>query len=235
MTASDMTTADITAANLQAARHNMVNHQIRCCKVLDANILDLIESMPRENFIPEHIISLAYMEGHVPLPCHQEMLSPLQEASILQALMLDGTERVLEIGTGTGFLTTMLAMQADSVISCEIHEALARQAEENINNHGASNARVIHINAMDADGVAACSDIQGPFDVIVLGAAIMEVPAHIEALLKDGGQMMSFIGKNPAASLVHRIKIGQSWQQNGLFETLLQDMEGMPEKREFVF
>lgn len=225
----------MTATNLQTARRNMVNHQIRCCKVLDANILDLIESMPRENFIPAHIRSLAYMEGHVPLPCHQEMLSPLQEASILQALMLDGTERVLEIGTGTGFLTTMLAMQADSVVSCEIHAELAKQAEQNINNHSVSNATVIHINAMDADAVAACSALQGPFDVIVIGAAIMAVPTHIDVLLKDGGQMMSFIGKNPAVSLVHRVKIGQSWQQNGLFETLLQDMEGMPEKREFVF
>jgi len=230
-----MTATNQSAANLQTARRNMVNHQIRCCKVLDTNILDLIESMPRENFVPEHVKSLAYMEGHVPLPCQQEMLSPLQEASILQALMLDGTERVLEIGTGTGFLTTMLAMQADSVVSCEIHETLAKQAEENITNHGISNATVLHINAMDADAVAACSDMQGQFDVIVLGAAVMEVPAHIEALLKDGGQMMSFIGKNPAASLVRRVKIGQSWQQNGLFETLLQDMEGMPEKREFVF
>lgn len=213
----------------------MVDHQIRCCKVLDANILDLIESMPREEFIPEHVRSLAYMEGRVPLPCHQEMLSPLQEASILQALMLNGDERVLEIGTGTGFLTAMLAMQADSVISCEIHEELAKQAAENINNHGIGNATVIHINAMNADAVAACSELQGQFDAIVLGAAMMEVPSHIEALLKDGGQMMSFIGKNPAASLVHRVKVGQSWQQTGLFETLLQDMEGIAEKREFVF
>ena len=225
----------MTATNYQTARRNMVNNQIRCCKVLDANILDLIESMPREAFVPEHVRSLAYMEGHVPLPCNQEMLSPLQEASILQSLMLNGDERVLEIGTGTGFLTTMLAMQADSVVSCEIHETLATQAQENIANHGISNATVIHINAMDDDAVAACSDMQQPFDVIVLGAAIMEIPAHIEALLNDGGQMMAFIGANPAVSLVHRQKIGQTWQQTGLFETLLQDMEGIAEKREFVF
>ena len=225
----------MTATNFQTARRNMVNNQIRCCKVLDANILDLIESMPREAFVPEHVRSLAYMEGHVPLPCNQEMLSPLQEASMLQSLMLNGDERILEIGTGTGFLTTMLAMQADSVVSCEIHETLAKQAQENITNHGISNATVIHINAMDPDAVAACSDMQQPFDVIVLGAAIMEVPVHIEALLKDGGQMMAFIGANPAVSLVHRQKIGQTWQQTGLFETLLQDMEGIPETREFVF
>jgi len=225
----------MTATDFQTARRNMVDHQIRCCKVLDAAILDLIESLPRESFVPEHVKSLAYMEGRVPLPCNQEMLSPLQEASILQGLMLDGTERILEIGTGTGFLTTMLAMQSSEVISCEIHEELARQAEKNITDHGIHNTRIIHLNAMDPEAVAGCSDLQRPFDVIVLAAAVPEVPSHIEALLKDGGQMMAFIGKNPALSLVHRLKIGQAWQETGLFETLLQDMEGIPEKREFVF
>lgn len=213
----------------------MVDHQIRCCKVLDANILDLIESMPRENFVPEHVKSLAYMEGHVPLACNQEMLSPLQEASILQALMLDGSERVLEIGTGTGFLTAMLATQADSVTSCELHEQLASSAKTNIDNHGINNVQIIQINAMDADAVAASEALQGEFDAIVIGAALKQVPAHLESLLKDGGQMMAFIGANPALSLVHRVKIGSTWRDIALFETLLQDMEGIPEKREFVF
>ena len=225
----------MTATNFQTARRNMVDHQIRCCKVLDATTLDLIESMPREEFVPEHVKSLAYMEGHVPLPCNQEMLSPLQEASILQSLMLDGSERVLEIGTGTGFLTTMLAMQAAEVVSCEIHEPLLTLARDNINNHGVNNVSLIHINAMDSDAVSGCSELQPPFDAIILGAATSAVPEHIEALLKDGGHLIAFIGQNPAASLVHRIKVGQGWQENSLFETLLLNMEGMPEKREFVF
>ncbi|MDQ6981811.1 MAG: rRNA adenine N-6-methyltransferase family protein, partial [Mariprofundus sp.] len=224
----------MTATDFQTARRNMVDHQIRCCKVLDAGILDLIESMPRENFVPEHVRSLAYMEGRVPLPCNQEMLSPLQEASILQSLMLDGSERVLEIGTGTGFLTTMLAMQASEVVSCEIHEVLTKQAKENTTAHGINNAKIIHINAMDPDAVTGCAELQQPFDIIVLAASVPEVPSHIESLLKDGGQMMVFLGKNPALSLTHRLKIGQTWQETALFETLLQDMEGIPEKREFV-
>jgi len=225
----------MTATDFQAARKNMVDNQIRCCKVLDDNTLDLIDSMPREEFIPEHVRSLAYMEGHVPLPCQQEMLSPLQEASILQSLMLDGSERVLEIGTGVGFLTAMLALQAGSVVSCEIHAPLADLATENLSSHGIENATVIHINAMDADAVSACPELKGAFDVIVLGAAMMEVPAHIESLLADGGQMMAFLGKNPATSLTHSVKHGQNLDSTGLFETLVQDMEGMPENRTFVF
>jgi len=225
----------MTAINFETARHNMVEYQIRCCKVLDTTVLDLIESMPRENFIPEHVKSLAYMEGHVPIACNQEMLSPLQEANILQKLDLQGDERVLEIGTGTGFLTTMLAMQAGEVISCEIHADLAQQGQENIDHHGASNAKVIQVNAMDAEAIAAQADLHTPFDAIVLTAAVKEIPAHLEALLKDGGQIMAFIGSNPVLSLIHRRKAGSAWQQTGLFETLLQDMEGAPKKREFIF
>jgi len=225
----------MSTTDFQLARKNMVEYQIRCCKVLDTDVLDLIESMPRENFVPEHVRSVAYMEGHVPLPCNQEMLSPLQEANILQALNLQGHERVLEIGTGTGFLTTMLAMQTDEVISCEIHASLAQQGKENIDNHGANNAKVLEINAMDADTVAAHNDLQEPFDAIVLTAAVQKIPAHLEALLKDGGQIMAFIGSNPVLSLIHRRKVGTAWQQTGVFETLLQDMEGSTQTREFIF
>ena len=116
------------------------------------------------------------------------------------------------------------------------HKKLVRlNAIENIGKHGANNAKVIEINAMDTDAVTAAADLQAPFDVIVLTAAVKEIPAHIEALLKDGGQIMAFIGSNPVLSLVHKRKIGATWQQTGLFETLLQDMEGCIQKRQFVF
>lgn len=225
----------MTATDFQSARRNTVEYQIRCCKVLDPTTLDLIESMPRENFLPEHLRSLAYMEGHVPLPANQEMLSPLQEAMILQCLMLEGHERVLEIGTGTGFLTTMLAMQAAEVVGCEIHATLADLSRNNISNHGVNNAKVLQVNAMDPDAMASLAEMQQPFDVIVIGAAVKEVPGHINALLAERGQMIAFIGSNPVVSLIHRRKIGNSNQDVGMFETLLQDMEGTPECREFVF
>lgn len=225
----------MTATDFQFARRNMVEYQIRCCKVLDSTVLDLIESMPRENFVPEHVKSLAYMEGHVPLSCDQEMLSPLQEAMILQTLMLDGSERVLEIGTGTGFLTTMLAMQAAEVVSCEIHTELTNIATKNVADHGVNNASIVQVNAMDADAISELAEMKKPFDAIVLSAAVKEIPAHIEAMLKDGGQMIAFVGSNPVVSMLHRRKIGQIWQEDNLFETLLQDMEGIVEKREFVF
>jgi protein-L-isoaspartate(D-aspartate) O-methyltransferase len=225
----------MTSTDFQLARRNMVDYQIRCCKVLEPSILDLIETMPRENFVPEHVRSLAYMEGHVPLPSNQEMLTPLQEANILQHLMLDGSERVLEIGTGTGFLTAMLAMQAREVVSCEIHGDLAEQARENLNNHGISNAKVINVNAMDADALAAQADMEEAFDVIVLTAAVTEIPPHFDSMLKDDGQIMAFVGQNPVVSLIHKRKAGHVWQESSISETLLLDMEGLGENRTFVF
>jgi len=222
-----------TTANFEAARRNMVEYQIRCCKVLEPELLDMIESLPREDYLPENVRSLAYMEGHVPLPCGQEMLSPLQEASIMQSLKLNGDERVLEIGTGTGFLTTMLAMRAGDVVSCEIHEELASLARRNLESHGVTNATVAHVNAMDGNALAAA--VKGEFDVIVLGAAICEIPEHIKSMLKTNGQIVTFIGSNPVLSLVHFDYHGAACTRTALFETLLQDMEGLPEKREFVF
>lgn len=220
-------------ANFEVARHNMVEYQIRCCKVLEPELLDMIESLPREEYLPTHLRSLAYMEGHVPLPANQEMLTPLQEASIMQSLNLTGNERILEIGTGTGFLTTMLAMRSAEVVSCELHEELASLARQNLQSHGVNNTSVIHVNAMDSEALSAA--VSGPFDIIVISAALKMIPDHIRALLSESGQMVAFIGSNPVVSLVHMDFDGVACTRTALFETLLQNMEGLPAKREFIF
>ena len=220
-------------AIFETARRNMVEYQIRCCKILEPSLLDMLESMPREEYLPAHLKSLAYMEGHVPLPCNQEMLSPLQEAQILDALKLEGNERVLEIGTGTGFLTTLLAMQAEAVVSCELHPELAALARGNLQVHGVTNAEIIEVNAMDS--AAFNKAVQGKFDVIVVGASLKELPQHLLDKLNDGGQVIAFIGQNPVVCLSHQRYEGPACIQKKITETLLQDMEGLPEKREFVF
>jgi len=218
--------------DFETARRNMVENQIRCCKILDPLLLDTLEAMPRESFLPEDVKSLAYMDGHVPLPCGQEMLSPLQEGHIMQAIDLQGEERVLEIGTGAGFLTALLAMHADEVISCELHEPLASLAKQNLDAHGVSNATVICTNGMNPVNL----EDAGKFNTIILGAALKKMPEHLGAMLEDGGVLVGFFGVNPVVKLVsiERTKSGQ-WRRSELIETLLQDMEGLSEKREFVF
>jgi len=230
-----MTEMSQTQTPLEIARRNMVEYQIRCCKVLDSDLLDMLETMPREDYMPQDVRSLAYMEGHVPIACNQETLTPLQEASIIQALKLQGHEKVLEIGAGTGYLTTLLAMGCAEITSCELHGELASLATNNLQAHGVANAKVIHINAMDEAAMANHAEITGNYDIIVIGASLQEVPAHIRALLAKNSQMIAFIGENPVVTLTHYQQQNPAIIEDGLFETLLQEMEALPEKRQFVF
>jgi len=218
--------------DFEAARHNMVENQIRCCKILDPVLLDTFETMPREAFLPDDVKSLAYMEGRVPLPCGQEMLSPLQEGHIMQTLDLQGDERVLEIGTGTGFLTALMAMYAKEVVSFELHEPLASLAKKNLDTHGVNNVTITCANGMEP----ATLKNTGKFDAIILGAALESIPEHFAERLKRGGKLVAFAGINPVVKLVSMKRTPSGgWQSTELIETLLQSMEGLPEKREFVF
>ncbi len=230
-----MTEMTSTHPTLENARRNMIEYQIRCCKVLEPSLLDMLDTMPREDYVPQDVRSLAYMEGRVPICCGQEMLSPLQEAKILQTLNLQGHERVLEIGTGTGYLTTLLAMGAAEVTSCELHDELIQLAQSNLDKHGVDNVTLVSINAMDAEAMQNHADITGNYDVIVLNAALKSMPEHISALLASQGQIIAFIGQNPVVTLTHYAYQDGTVTETGVFETLLQDMEGLPEKREFIF
>ncbi len=222
----------MTTIDYETARHNMVEYQIRCCKILDPDLLGTLESMPRESFLGEDVKSLAYMEGHVPLPCNQEMLSPLQEANILQALDLQGDERVLEIGSGTGFLTTLLAMHAAEVVSLELHPELADMAKKNLDTHGISNASISCANGMDPAALASL----GCFDAIVIGAALQEIPEYFLNMLNSNGRLVTFVGSNPVVKLVRITKsANRKPERTEILETLLQNIEGLPQKREFVF
>lgn len=218
--------------DFETARHNMAENQIRCCKILDPILLDTFETMPREAFLPDNVKSLAYMEGHVPLPCGQEMLSPLQEGHIMQILDLQGDERVLEIGAGTGFLTALLAMHAKEIVAFELHRQLADLAKKNLAGHGITNATVRCANGMEE---TALKDT-GEFDAIILGATLETVPDYFVKRLKQGGQFITFTGANPVVKLTSMKRMPSGgWQTTELIETLLQNMEGLPEKREFVF
>ncbi len=218
---------------LYIARRNMVESQLRCCKVLEPNIIELLMESPREKYVPEHVRSLAYMDGSVPLPQKQEMLTPLQEAKIIQALALKGTEKVLEIGTGSGYLTSLLALLADQVISCEIHEDLVTLAKQNLADNGIDNAKVVHVNAMNPEKLAA-SGIGQDFDVIVIGAAVENIPAHIQKLLAEKGQIIAFVGKD-IVTLEHHVINASSITSINIIETRLLPIEGALKTREFVF
>ncbi len=218
----------------EAARKNMVEHQIRCCKVLDADLLDMLETIPREEFLPQNIRSMAYMEGHVPLPCGQEMLTPLQEATFLQHLQLRGNESVLLIGAGSGFMTMLLALRAAHVTACELHADLAAMAKKNLTNHGIINADVLQVNAMDTSAMQAMLKNK-QFDVLVIAASLKDIPSHLQQRVVEGGQIMAFLGDAPVVTLQHRHLQGSACITTPLLETSLLGMEGMVKARVLEF
>lgn len=177
--------------DIQKARFNMIEQQIRPWNVLDAGVLDLLASVRRDAFVPEGSKALAYADLEIPLPGGQCMLAPRLEARLLQDLNVKKTDKVLEIGTGSGFLTALLGYQAASVLSLELNPELVALAKSNLQKAGIGNADVRQGDG--AQGAAA----HGPFDVIVLGGSVADIPHHLLEQLKVGGRLAAVVGDEP--------------------------------------
>ena len=177
--------------DIQTARFNMIEQQIRPWNVLDAGVLSLLASVRRDAFVPEGYKSLAYADMEIPLPGGQCMLAPRLEARLLQDLAIQKTDKVLEIGTGSGFLTALLAHQAASVLSLELQPELVTMAKSNLQKAGIGNAEV-----RQGDGALGAA-AHGPFDVIVLGGSVADVPHQLLEQLKVGGRLGAVVGDEP--------------------------------------
>jgi protein-L-isoaspartate(D-aspartate) O-methyltransferase len=177
--------------DVQTARFNMIEQQIRPWNVLDHGVLDLLAHVRRDAFVPDAYKALAYADLEIPLPGGQCMLAPRLEARLLQDLGIKKTDKVLEIGTGAGFLTALLAHQAASVLSLELNAELVALAKSNLQKAGIGNAEV-----RLGDGVQGAA-AQGPFDVIVLGGSVADVPQQLLQQLKVGGRLGAVVGDEP--------------------------------------
>ena len=177
--------------DVQKARFNMIEQQIRPWNVLDAGVLDLLASVRRDAFVPQAHKALAYADLEIPLPGGQCMLAPRLEARLLQDLNVKKTDKVLEIGTGSGFLTALLAHQAASVLSLELNPELVAFAKSNLQKAGITNADV-----RQGDGSKGAA-AHGPFDVIVLGGSVADIPHHLLEQLKVGGRLAAVVGDEP--------------------------------------
>jgi len=220
--------------NIETARFNMIEQQIRPWEVLDGQVLSLLSLVKRENFVPLAHKALAFADMEIPLQSSgskgQCMLAPKVEARLLQDANIQATDKVLEIGTGCGYMAALLAQQAGSVISLEIDPALAQMARTNLQNAGITNVEV-----RQADGShGAPSD--GPFDVIVLSGSVPEVPQHLLNQLTLGGRLLAIVGEDPVmrASVITR-KGEQQWQTSEPWDTLAPRLQGFPEHNRFSF
>ena len=186
--------------NLEQARFNMIEQQIRPWNVLDDQVLHLLSVVKREDFVPLAHKALAFVDMEIPIGHGQRMLAPRLEARLLQDAAVQKHEKVLEIGAGSGYLTALLAHQAQRVITLEIQPELAAMARTNLQKAGIHNAEVRQFDG--AVGAAA----EGPFDVIVLGGCVAEVPQNLLAQLKVGGRLLAIVGQEPVmrATIVSR-------------------------------
>lgn len=214
--------------NLDQARFFMVEQQIRPWDVLDPKILDLFMDTPRHQFVTKDNEKLAYSDIELPLDHNQAMMSPKVEARLLQALDISSSDTVLEIGTGSGFLTALIAKSAKAVTSVELFDDIQATARERLTAYS-------NIDFQSGDASADWNDGK-TYDAIIIGASTAKLPQAYKEKLTLGGRIAFIEGQSPAmsAKLVTRIS-QQEWEEETLFETDLASLINAETKSEFKF
>ena len=215
--------------NMEQARFNMVEQQIRPWDVLDAEVLDLLMKVKREQFVPSEQRSLAFMDLDIPLGHNAKMWQPKLEARALQALSLQHGDRVLEVGTGSGYLTALLSMLAAHVTSVEIIPELSAQAGRTLSAHHIDNISLVVGDAANGWGTE-------QYNAIVLTGSIAIKPEALLNNLSVGGRLFAVIGDAPAmqACLITRVS-ADTFTTSNLFETVVAPLVNAPQPQRFVF
>ena len=217
------------ALNIELARHNMVEQQVRPWDVLDSRVLEALSSVPREDFVPAAHRNLAFADIALPLGHGEVMMKPVIEGRVLQAVAPTRAESVLEIGTGSGFLTACLARLSASVHSIEQHADLADAAREHL-----LAARVANATVEVAEAVNGFTPDR-QYDVVVVTGAVFALPQRWREWVRPGGRLLAIVGESPVqrATLFTRGADGQ-WTENGLFETDLPYLNHAAPPQRFV-
>ena len=211
------------------AREQMIEQQVRAWDVLDARVLETLRKVPREAFVPPQHRFLAFADVEIPLPCGQHMLRPSVVGRLLQALALTGGERVLEVGTGSGFVTACLRAGGASVRSLEIFPELAELARRNVSSLGLRDIEIVAQDATQLD-----SDVR--YDAIAITASLPIPDERFQRQLAVGGRLFVVVGEPPVmeARLVRRIT-DDAWGTESLFETVIDPLVHATRPQGFVF
>jgi protein-L-isoaspartate(D-aspartate) O-methyltransferase len=215
--------------NKESARHQMVRHQVVTWNVLDEDVLALLREAPRDSFVPSRYVNLAYADLRIPLPQNQAMMTPGMEGRLLQSLRLEPTDRVLEIGTGSGFLTSCLAQLCDSVVSIDIFDELLEMAAKNLDAADIENVTLQNMNAFEGLPV-------GPFDAIAITGSIPKIDTRYIDALRPGGRLFVLVGEFPLVEAFLIVRGQDSgWYGSTLFETDIQSLIGDRQDSGFLF
>ena len=223
-----------TQIDFEKARYNMVEQQIRPWDVLDQQVLDLLFTVRREDFAPAKYRSLAFTDMEIPLKDNalsdERMLAPKLEARMVQELAIKPADRILEIGTGSGYMTALLAKRGAHVTSVEINPEFAAAALAKLNAHGITNATV-----EVGDGARGWA-ARAPYDVIVLTGSVPVLAEDFQRSLKPGGRLLAVVGEAPVMeALLVTCAGGASYSKLALFETCIPALRNAPQPARFVF
>jgi len=216
--------------DIKKARKNVIEQQIKPWGGLNARANQALSDIPRENFVPEEYLSLVFADIEVPLVGDAKMFSPKIEGRILDSLDIQGHENILEIGTGSGYFTSVLAKLSQSVVTIELDEQLSQLAQNKVRGINLNNITFIN------DDALAYNFDNEQYDTIVIGCALPNKNENFFRLLKPGGKLFMVVGaiNQMQATLVHRTN-ENDWQTKSLFETHLDYMKGTEPSVKFAF
>ncbi|MGN7876273.1 protein-L-isoaspartate O-methyltransferase family protein [Roseateles sp. 22389] len=216
--------------NFEQARFNMIEQQIRPWDVLDPSVLALLAVVKREDFVPAAYRNVAFTDVELPLANGQKMLPPRVEARWMQELQIERHEKVLEIGTGSGYMAALLGHKAQQVFSVEKDAALGGAARDALRRNG-----VLNVTVVEGDGVKGLPG-EAPFDVILLSGSVPQAPQALLDQLKIGGRMGVIVGDEPAMSARIITRTGErEFTTKNLFETVVQRLDGFDTGSHFTF
>jgi len=216
--------------NTEHAQVNMLTQQLRAWEVLDQLVLDVIASTPRDQFVPAPYRNLAFADMNIPLDHGQVMLTPKEEARIIQALKIQSSERILEIGTGSGYMTALLAKLGQHVHSVDIFPEFVQNAQTKF---VAMDIENVSVTAVDAVQAWSPKEL---YDIIVITGSLPYLLENFRQSLKIGGRLFAILGQAPVmkATLLTRVAQGK-WPELKLFETMVPPLLNAPTPSAFVF
>ena len=215
--------------DVESARHQMIEQQVRAWEVLDLTVLAALGRVRREEFVPPAYRDIAFADMSVPLGHGQSMLAPKVEGRILQALAVQPDDRVLEVGTGSGFFAACLGQLARTVRSVDVFADFVATAAQNLRRAGAHNVQVETFDAMHLSE-------EGAYDVVALTGSLPVYDARFERALAVGGRLFVVVGEGPIMEARRITRTGPAeYLRESLFEVSIDPLVHAPEPPRFVF
>jgi len=218
--------------DFQEARRNMIESQVRTWEVLDDRVLGALDRLPRHEFVPDESREWAYIDYQIPLGIGEYMLSPVVEARLVQELQLSPGDKVLEVGTGSGYVTALLAELAAEVWSVEVTPGFKVEAEQRLSGMGYDNVRI-----EVGDGSHGW-ERQAPYDAILVTGSMPFLPDAFKEQLNQGGRLVAILDReSPIQEAVRLTRMGEdAFREESLFELEgIPHLRGVEKKKEFVF